>query len=130
MAEALLRQELKRRKIRWWSASSCGINAEINGSLSENSKIALFEQGIELLNFKPKQLTKKLIETSELVITMTSSQKQLLERFCNVFCISDVCGYEIPDPYGRNLSQYTQTCKVLKEACHILIENYILKQGE
>lgn len=110
--------------------SSCGINAEISGSLSEYSRTALLEQGIEFLNFKPKQITQKLIEASELVITMTLSQKRLLERFSNVFCISDICGYEIPDPYGGNLAQYIQTRDALKEACHILIENYILNHEE
>ena len=46
MAEALLRSKIKKNKIKWWDTASCGINAEIGGSISQNSRLALLEEGI------------------------------------------------------------------------------------
>ena len=125
MAEALLRTKIKRNKIRWWDVSSCGIHAEVGGTISVNSKIALQDVGIEVENFKPRQLTQKLIEGSTIVICMTESQKKMLEACGNVYCIKDMCGYDVPDPYGCNLDAYKVTRDAISRACDIIIKNYI-----
>ena len=132
MAEALLRTKIKRNKIRWWDVSSCGIHAEVGGTISPNSKTALEEAGISVEKFAPKQLTQKLIEASTIVICMTESQKKMLEACGNVKCIKDLCGYDVPDPYGCNLDAYKVTRDALSRACDIIIKNYILtyKDGE
>ena len=125
MAEALLRTKIKRNKIRWWDVSSCGIHAEVGGTISVNSKIALQDVGIAVDGFKPRQLTQKLIEGSTIVICMTESQKKMLEACGNVYCIKDMCGYDVPDPYGCNLDAYKLTRDALSRACDIIIKNYI-----
>ena len=125
MAEALLRTKIKRNKIRWWDVMSCGIQAEVGGSISPNSKTALEEIGISVDKFAPRQLTQKLIEASAIVICMTENQKQLLEGCGHVFCIKDVCGYDVPDPYGCGLDTYRVTRDALSRACDIIIKNYI-----
>lgn len=132
MAEFLLKNKLKKRKIKWWDVASCGINAEVGGTISVNSKTALEEIGINVEKFSPTQLTQKKIGSSTIVICMTQSQKQMLEECGNVFCIRDVCGYDVPDPYGKDLSVYRTTRDALSRACEILIENYITqyKDGE
>lgn len=132
MAEFLLKSKLKKRKIKWWDVASCGIQAEVGGSISPNSKTALEEVGIKADKFAPRQLTQKIISASTIVICMTQSQKQMLEECGNVFCVRDVCGYDIPDPYGKNLDAYRLTCEALSRACDALIEDYITqyKDGE
>lgn len=126
MAEALLRDKIKKNKIKWWDVASCGIQADVGGTMSPNSKIALSEVGISVDNFAPKQLTQKLISASTLVICMTAKQKQMLEDCGNVVCVRDMCGYDIPDPYGYNLQMYRQTRDALSLACDKIIKNYIL----
>ncbi|MDE6441554.1 MAG: hypothetical protein K2L12_02225 [Clostridia bacterium] len=126
MAEALLRDKIKKNKIKWWDVASCGIQADVGGTISPNSKIALSEVGIKVDNFEPKQLTQKRISASTLVICMTANQKQMLEDCGNVACIRDMCGYDIPDPYGYNLQMYRQTRDALSLACDNIIRNYIL----
>lgn len=59
MAEALLRHKIKKNKIKWWDVASCGICAEVGGSISPNSLAVLNEIGIDAGNFTPKQLTQK-----------------------------------------------------------------------
>lgn len=132
MAEALLKAKIKRNKIRWWDVSSCGIHAEVGGTISPNSKTALADVGISVDKFAPRQLTQKLIEASTIVICMTESQKKMLEACGNVYCIKDMCGYDVPDPYGCNLDAYKVTRDALSRACDIIIKNYITtyKDGE
>ena len=125
MAEALLRDKIKKNKIKWWGVSSCGINAEVGGTISANSRQALSEVGISVDNFAPKQLTQKIIAGSTLVICMTTAQKQVLEACGNVTCIKDICGYDIPDPYGRDIQAYRVTRDALSAACDNIIKNYI-----
>ena len=125
MAEALLRDKIKKNKIKWWGVLSCGINAEVGGTISMNSRYALSEVGITVDNFAPRQLTQKIISASTLVICMTSSQKQMLEACGNVICIKDICGYDIPDPYGRDINAYRIARDALSNACDRIIENYI-----
>ena len=127
MAEALLRDKIKKNKIKWWGVSSCGINAEVGGTISHNSKEALSEVGIAVDNFAPKQLTQKIISASTLVICMTTAQKQMLEACGNVISIRDICGYDIPDPYGMDIQAYRVTRDALSKACEYIIENYIKK---
>lgn len=125
MAEAILRNKIKKNKIRWWDVASCGIHAEVGGTISPNSATALKEAGVPTGNFSPRQLTQKLIDASTIVICMTESQKKMLEDCGNVFCIKDVCGYDVPDPYGCNLDAYRVTRDALSRACDIIIKNYI-----
>ena len=121
----MLRSKIKRNKIRWWDVSSCGIHAEVGGTISANSKTALADIGIDVEKFAPKQLTQKLIENSTIVVCMTESQKKMLEACGNVYCIKDLCGYDVPDPYGCNLDAYKVTRDALSRACDIIIKNYI-----
>ncbi len=130
MAEALLRAEIKKRKIKWWDVTSRGICAEVDGTLSRNSQFALEEQGIILSDFKPRQLTRSLIENSVLIVTMTESQKQLFGDSGNVRCVKEICGYDVPDPYGCGLEVYRMTRDILKIACETIVNEYILKYEE
>lgn len=132
MAEYLLRNKIKKSKIKWWDVSSCGIQAEVNGTISFNSKAVLEEVGITVEKFTPRQLTQKMIAASTIVICMTQTQKQMLEECGNVFCVRDICGYDIPDPYGRDIDSYRQVREGLSHACDLLIANYITqyKDGE
>ncbi len=130
MAEALLRDKIKKNKIKWWSVSSCGINAEVGGTISPNSRTALAEVGITVDDFAPKQLTQKIIAANTLVICMTTAQKQMLEACGNVTCIRDICGYDIPDPYGRDIAAYRATRDALSSACDYIINNYIKNYRE
>lgn len=127
MAEALLKAEIKKRKIKWWDVTSRGLSADVGGSLSTNSAVVLGELGIAMPKFKPRQLTQALVESCTLVITMTEEQRQLLEECGNVRSVKDVCGYDVPDPYGYDIEVYRMTRNAIKNACEIIVEEYILK---
>lgn len=128
MAEYILKQIIKNRKIKWWSVLSRGINAEVDGTISKNSAIMLDELGIDYSKFKPKQLTQKVIDECDLVICMTEMQKFILQDCGNVVCVKDFCGVDIPDPYGQGEEAYRITRNALIKACDVIIDEYILKQ--
>ena len=130
MAEALLRAEIKRRKIKWWDVASCGIHAEVKGNISPNSKTALEEVKVSVKNFKPRQLTQKQIESSTLVLTMTESQRLILGERGNIRSVKEMCGFDIPDPYGCGIEVYRATRDALISVCKTIIEEYILKFEE
>ncbi len=125
MAEALLRNKIKRNKIKWWDVASCGIQAEVGGKMSTNSKAVLEELGINTDKFMPRQLTQALIEKSTLVVCMTKSQQTMLEACGNITCVMDICGFDVPDPYGCSIDVYRLTREALDKACDKIIENYI-----
>jgi protein-tyrosine-phosphatase len=125
MAEAILKSKIKKNKIKWWDVSSCGVHAELGGTMSENSRLALEEIGIKNDKFSPRQLTQKIIESSTIVICMTSTQKQMLEDCGNVHCIKDFTGCDVPDPYGQDLNAYRRTRDALIYACELIIDKYI-----
>ena len=81
MAEAILRSKIKERKIKWWDVSSCGLFAEVGGTISPNSKQALEEIGVKVEKFAPRQLSQSISDRSFAVICMTEKQKQTLKRF-------------------------------------------------
>lgn len=125
MAEAILRNKIKRNKIRWWDVSSCGLQAEVDGEMSENSRIALSEIGIEVSDFKPRQLTQALIDKSEYVVCMTENQKRAIESCGRVYSIKELCGYDVLDPYGCGLVAYKVARDAISRACDIIIKNLL-----
>lgn len=130
MAELILRSKLKERNIDLWEVDSCGIRAEIGNPISSNSKIALDEISVSFDGFTPKQLNQKLIKESDLVVTMTAAHKQLLDGCGNIICMKDICGIDIPDPYGCDAQTYKSTRDAICAACEILINEYILTYKE
>lgn len=65
-----------------------------------------------------------MIENSYLVICMTDGQKELLNGFSNVYSISEIAGFEIPDPYGGSIEVYKRTAEMIEKAVKIVITKY------
>ena len=126
MAEAIFRAEIKRRKIKYVDAASAGIFAEDSTCINEKSAVCLRELGIDFSKFKPRQLKHKMVETSYLVICMTKAQSELLDAFENVYSVRDVAGFDIPDPYGQDLSVYRKTAAMLGVAVSKIIDTFFV----
>lgn len=124
MAEAMFRAEIKKQKIKFVDTASAGIFAEGSSCISEHSARCLTKLGIDFSKFKPRQLKHKMIENSFLVICMTDGQKELLNGFSNVYSISEIAGFEIPDPYGGGMDVYERTAEKIARAVKIIIKKY------
>lgn len=123
MAEAALRRELKRRKFTGISVRSAGLHAEEGSTLSPNSAQALKEAKISVLkSFRPRQLTEKMVKESLLVVCMTERHREKLSRYPNVTSFFELCGREIPDPYGLDIDAYRVTLRRIRECIPRVIE--------
>ena len=123
MAEAALRRELKRKKFTGISVRSAGLHAEEGSTLSPNSAQALKEAKISVLkSFRPRQLTEKMVKESLLVVCMTERHREKLSRYPNVTSFFELCGREIPDPYGLDIDAYRVTLRRIRECIPRVIE--------
>ena len=128
MAEAALRAELKRRKIRWYKVSSAGMNACAGSPMAENACKALREAGIAYSeNFHARRLTPAMVKGAYAIICMTHEQASSLQGE-NVKSIAMFAGKDIPDPYGQGMEAYRAAlrtiCDCLPQMIAILdIEN-------
>ena len=86
MAEAALRAELKRRKIRWFTVQSAGLRAETGAPMAENAQAALREAGIAYAeDFRARQLTQKLAKEAYAVICMPNTKQTAAIRPIHFF---------------------------------------------
>lgn len=135
MAEAILRSELKRLHIDGISVMSAGIEAAKNGNINPKSAAVLSENGLSLENFNSRMLDRALLENAYAFVCMTDGQRDILmdirwnilrkagavELENNVYSFSELAGYEIPDPFGKDLNCYRQTFVRLSEGMSAII---------
>lgn len=92
---------------------SAGTDAFDGDDMNEYAITALKNNHVPRTVFKSKRLSVDLINSSNLTITMTNGQKQLLSMFPNVYSFGEITGNEIPDPYGESAAAYDKTCREL-----------------
>lgn len=85
------------------SAKSCGIFAD-GSAVSENSKTAMAEMGIDISSHISTPLSKELTDWADKIICMSPSHKQMLDSIG--VSNAEVLGDGIFDPYGCDISAY------------------------
>jgi ribosomal-protein-alanine N-acetyltransferase len=86
------------------NADSCGLS-EGGMPISQNSKTALAEIGIDKSQHISKPISKELVSWADRIICMSHSHKEILNSL-GVEC--EVLGNGIPDPYGCDITIYRQ----------------------
>ncbi|MBO7149654.1 MAG: low molecular weight protein arginine phosphatase [Clostridia bacterium] len=131
MAEIILKSKLKLAGILDVKVKSAGLSTLDGQKMSQNSFTALKLMGYKPYGFKSRQLTKQMIDKSDLVLCMTQSHKLALNGYKNVYTIDEVTGIgDILDPYGGNINVYIKTSHQLEDACNIILENILKVKGE
>lgn len=109
--------------------SSAGIYATNGASCSLNSALAMEEMGIDIRNHLSRQLTKEMLENSDLVLTMTRAHKELILSYYpsysnKVFTLLEYIGKDgdIVDPFGGDINVYRACAKEIKQAIDILFD--------
>ena len=115
MAEALFRSEMKRLRLSEVEVSSAGLAVAKGDGLNPYSAVTLAQNGLALENFQSRQLTIETLEDAYAVVCMTEKQRLAIvessacasEKICKkIHSFYTLVGYEIPDPYGRDLDCY------------------------
>ena len=122
MAELILKKKFKEKSITGIKVISAGLSATAGEKMSKNSNAVLRKLGINPYNFRSKQLTQKMLLTSDMVICMTQSHKDYLKGYDNVFTMQEITGIgDIIDPYGGNLQTYKATQEQISLACEEIV---------
>ncbi len=110
-------------------ASSAGIFAEEGSGASENAVRAMRLYEISLKDHKATQLTEKMINEADIVLTMTEGQKLMIEGYApeKIFSLYEFLSSEgdIADPYGGDLDEYNETAQEIYDALVDVAESLV-----
>ncbi len=113
MAEALLRMKTKEHTV-----SSAGLFALSPSPASEHAASVMQSYGIDISAHRARQLTDKMVEEADLILTMTQGHKAvLLTIFPNAasktFTLPEYAGKsgDVEDPFGGDLPLYEACAK-------------------
>ncbi len=97
-------------------ASSAGVAAMDGGSASRNSVDAVKEWGIDLRYHKSAQITGKMYDNADIILTMTQNHKMSLPLSEKVMTLGEFAGGfgDVADPYGGDLEVYKACAAEIK----------------
>ncbi len=145
MAERLLKGKLKKRKWKGFLVKSAGLKAKTGEEMNAKSVAVLQENGLDATKFSAKGIKGKDLVDAFAVVCMSEGQKDLLldmrwqalkkagvigdeEIQNNIYSFYELGGYDIPDPYGRDLECYRYVFSLLETGMERLIENLQLEK--
>ncbi len=139
MAEALLRSEIKRRRIENVTVSSAGLKGG-GAPMNENTAKTLLNKGLELSNFSSKLidehtfsaiavigLTERICEELKNIRDFGIEVGKLTKKRDNIFSFKELVGYDIPDPYGQGEEAYERAFKELEGGMSAIVERFLIK---
>jgi protein arginine phosphatase len=129
MAEGLLRKMVESAEIDGVEVKSAGIFAFENQTASENAVIAAGARGVDLSGHRARRITKRQIDESDLVLTMTESHREAIVGSLtdDTEKVQTLNGFvkragEVIDPFGCSVEIYEQTMLDMVESLEILLE--------
>lgn len=144
MAQFLTAEYLQRTGINGFEACSVGISAKKGDVINPKSAQVLLENGISADGFSSTLLKEKLLIDAFAVICMTERQKEYLtdmrwnalkkagktdaEDLENtVYSFAELTGYEILDPYGKDIDCYRYVYGLLSAGIPAVAERLNLR---
>lgn len=101
-------------------AQSAGIFAAVGEQASDNAVLAASELGADISNHKARSLDEDMLRDNDLILTMTSGQKEILAKVVEdkLYTVGEYAGEDtdIPDPYGGDEEEYRITAQAIMEA--------------
>ena len=142
MAEAIFRQKTTEIGLVKLKIVSAGTKAKKGDTLNEKSARLLEEKGILPAEFSAKKVDKRMLTQSLAIVCMTDSQRDLLMELrwqalrsmpeCaeeeiqnNVYSFSELAGYEVLDPYGRDMDCYRYVYRLIDNAKEIVLDKLV-----
>jgi protein-tyrosine phosphatase len=111
------------------SAASAGLAVVKSSKTSKHSALLVSEKyNVDISSREAVQLTKEMLDNSDLVLTMTFYMKDMLiSNFPNmknkIYSLNEYAGIkgDIADPFGGDIAIYNETFKQLKNNIELLI---------
>lgn len=127
MAEALLKHKIKEsNNDKSILVSSAGIYAIDNDNATSEAVEALKMHNVDLINHKSRKITEKLLENSDIILTMSLSHKMHLISLYpkykqRIFTLKEyvlsnnITNYDIDDPFGYDIIAYKECSEEIKK---------------
>lgn len=130
MAEYIMRDYCKKNNLDI-VVESRGVACSNGRPISENSKLALAEIGIDASEHKSQSFTLKDLFEADLIVTMTEGHKRLLvDNFNagdNVKSFGEIAGCDINDPYGSSLAVYKMCLAMIEDGVKTIVDKILGK---
>ena len=141
MAELLLKRRLDELGLKGYTVNSAGIRAKRGDVLNPKSAQVLEENGIVVEGFTSTKLTDKIVREAFAIVCMTESQRDFLTDMRwnalkkageeaqenNVHSFYEITGYEVIDPYGKDIDCYRYVYGLLCAGIDRLIDKLDLR---
>lgn len=143
MAELLLKRRLETLGLKGYTVTSAGIKAKKGDVINPKSAQVLEENGILSDGFTSTKLTDKILREAFAIICMTESQRDFLADMRwnsfrkigeeaqenNVHSFYEISGYEVLDPYGRDIDCYRYVYSLLSAGMEKVIDKLHLREN-
>jgi protein-tyrosine-phosphatase len=121
MAASLLERTVEQSGLRDIEVLSAGIGAWEGAPASEGAYLVMLEDGLDLSAHRARLLTPELIESADLILTMSRSHLGRVRELgagSRAHLLGEFAGRagdraEIKDPFGAELEQYRETYREL-----------------
>ena len=141
MAELLLKRRIEELGLKGYTVNSAGIRAKRGDVINPKSAQVLEENGIVAEGFTSTKLTDKIVREAFAIVCMTESQKDFLTDMRwnalkkageeaqenNVHSFYEITGYEVIDPYGKDIDCYRYVYGLLYAGIDRLIDKLDLR---
>lgn len=142
MAEYLLKQVLKKEKLRGFKVCSAGVGAKKGDTINPKSAQTLAEHKITVGKFTSTPVNDKLLKEAFAFVCMTERHADYLMDMRwdvlrkagaedienNVYSFEQLAGYSVPDPYGRDIDAYRYVYELLEGGMYALIDKLRLRE--
>lgn len=139
MAEAVLKAWAEKQGLKKLQVSSAGTHARRGDLLNEKTAQILKDKGMELNAFQVKKLNKTMLKSSLAIVCMTDRQRDLVMEMRwkalrdigeevienNVYSFLELTGYEVIDPYGRDMDCYNYVFELIAGGMGAVIEKIL-----
>ena len=141
MAEYLFRKRVYDLGLVKLKVNSAGTHAKKGDKINEKSAEILEENGFDTTLFKAKPIDEKMLKQSLAIVCMTDAQRDMLMELRwqvlraageedienNVYSFSELAGYQVMDPYGRDRECYQYVYQLIDGGMPSLIEKLLPK---
>ncbi len=96
-------------------AISAGLSV-VQNAAEDNAIKTTDDFGVDIKNHIPRQITREMLENSDIVLAMTSAHKHILSGFGNVYTLAEFVGEskDICDPYAQSIDVYKNCAEEIK----------------
>ena len=139
MAEALFRKRAEALGLKKLKVCSAGTRAVVGDTINEKSQAVLAEKGITVEKFSSQLVNGKLLVDSLAVVCMTDAQRDMLMDMRwkalreagedvidnNVYSFSELVGYEVIDPYGKDIDCYRYVYELIADGVDTIMDKIV-----